>query len=88
MTRSGLHRMLDDLTDAQIDRVAELVDAVRRNDRLAIRLALANEDDPEEDEQRALDDLENDPDRGKTLSLEETATRLGVELRDLKDAYR
>ncbi len=50
MSRSELHRIVDELPEEQIDAAAELLDAYRRGDRLLVQLLLAPEDDATPDE--------------------------------------
>ncbi len=71
MTRASLHRLLDQLPEAQIDRIAELLDAVRRNDRVAIQLALAPEEPAEDDERKALDEPADASERGQAHAFED-----------------
>jgi len=76
MTRATLHRLLDELPENQVERIAELVDAMRNNDPLGIQLALAPEDEADDDELIALEELERDPERGQTRSFDEALSYL------------
>ena len=70
MTRAALYHLVDELTDSQIDRAAYILDAVRRNDRVAMQLAVASEVTADDDEAAALDELSG-VDREQTHSFEE-----------------
>ena len=57
MTRSELHQLVDELADDQIDSVAELLEAYRKNDRPLVSLLTAPSSPPEADELAALAQL-------------------------------
>ncbi|HEV3156789.1 MAG TPA: hypothetical protein VGZ00_05525 [Candidatus Baltobacteraceae bacterium] len=71
MTRAALHQLVDEVSDSQIDRIAELVRAVNANDRVGIQLALAPEVEPELDEIAKDEDRQNAEPIDQVCSAEE-----------------
>lgn len=75
MTRAALYRMLDDIPEPELGRIADLVAAARSDDRAAVQLILAPHDEPSKDEIAALDanvDLE------PTSSLDDVLAHFGL----------
>jgi len=83
MTRAALHQLVDEIPDSQVNRMTELIRAVNADDRVGIQLALAEETQAEPDEIAALEELERDPDRGKTVPFEEVLGHFGMTKHDL-----
>jgi cytosine/adenosine deaminase-related metal-dependent hydrolase len=71
MTRNAFHVFVDQLPDAEVERLAALAKALRDNDRVAIAVLTAPTSATDPDEAEALDELARDPDRGQRVSLEE-----------------
>ncbi len=70
VTRSDVHRLVDELPEADVQEAAELINAYRRGDRVLIRLLTAPVVPAEPDESAALAELTDD-DRNDIISAEE-----------------
>ena len=77
MTREALHDLVNQIPDEQVDDVAELVDAYRRGDRLAVQLALAPTDNAAPDELEAIA-ASGDDDFAAAEPIDTVKTRLGL----------
>ncbi len=77
VTRTALHKLVDELREDQVDDAAELLDAYRRGDRLLIQLLTAPLVAAEPDEIEALAEL-TEADRNDVVPAEELKNRLGI----------
>jgi hypothetical protein len=77
MTRDALRALVDAIPDDQISDVAELVEAYRRGDRLAVQLLLAPADHAAPDELAAIAGL-SDVDFASAAPIEIVKARLGL----------
>ena len=77
MTRDALHALVGEIPDHQISDVAELIEAYRRGDRLAVQLLFAPEDNPEPDELEAIAAVTDDELTATDL-IETVKARLGL----------
>ena len=71
MTRSALHKLIDEISDREIDRIAALVQAVRDNDQLRIQLLMAQEVDAEPGDLERLEQARGEHERGETVDLKD-----------------
>ena len=77
MTRDALHALVNEIPDDQVSDVAELVEAYRRGDRLAVQLLLAPTDHAEPNELEAIAGV-GDDDFAAAAPIETVKTRLGL----------
>lgn len=75
MTRAAAYQMLDELSEADLDRVAAFVRAFKDGDRLGMLHASAPEVDPEPDEEPASED-----EMRNAKPFEEVCARLGISI--------
>lgn len=75
MDRTGLHHLVDELPEAEIEHIAALVEAARNHDRVAVQSLLAEEVGVADDEAAALAEVDRN---GETTSLEDIERRYGV----------
>jgi hypothetical protein len=77
MTRSELHRLVDEFPDEQVDSAAQLLEVYIRGDRFMIQHLTVPEDDPTPDELAALAELTNeDLDSTNAIPAEEVRRHL------------
>lgn len=78
VTRADIHNMVDQIPEADLERTASVVRALRANDRWAIHLALAPEEAAESDEIEALEEGIRDPNYAQLTSLDDVKAELGL----------
>jgi len=79
MTRTELHRLVDELPEEAVDAAAELLAAYRHGDHALVRLLTAPVVPAEPDELAALAELtDEDLDLANAISDEELGRHLGV----------
>ncbi len=73
MTRAGLHAFIDQISDAEVEPTAALLEAARTHDRALIQALLADEEPLESGDVQALAEV----DRTDTITGEEVERRYG-----------
>jgi hypothetical protein len=73
MTKAALHELVDEIPDAEVERIAALVRAVRADDQAVIRALTAPVEPVEDFELAALDEAAKD-DPADAIELEEYET--------------
>jgi hypothetical protein len=76
MTRIGLHALVDELPDSEVDTAAALLDAYHRGDRVMIQALTAPLERAEEFERQALAEAAYTPRSG--ISLEDYEAKHGL----------
>jgi hypothetical protein len=71
MTRAGLHALIDQIPDAEVEPTAVLLEALRSRDRALVQALLAEEEPLEPEDAQALAEV----DRTDTIAGEEVERR-------------
>ena len=70
-----MHQLIDEIPETEVEHLAALVEAARKRDRLAVQTLLAEEVPAENDELRALAEIDRSE---PTISIEEIERRHGT----------
>jgi hypothetical protein len=87
MTRDALHALIREIPDDRVNNVAELLEAYRRGDRLAVQLLFAPADHAEPGELDAIAALTDD-DLATAAPIETVKRRLGLYAAPLRPTAR